>query len=325
MKHFHILLFISTLVLSCTQENAPIVEGPVYNVDPEFEVYVQEFIAEGAKRGHNIDFSDSGLRIQFSELALDGAAGLCRLGRYDIEIDKANWFQFSERFRAYLLFHELGHCELDRLHRNDKFGDNTWKSILRGDPFTGIENRFPVAYFGFRKDYYLDELFDEGTPAPDWSKVDFKYDEFLDRTEIASAADISRLNEPISDITGDYEFEVSFDLIADPSIRTRLEWGLRGENYFVYIIPDWGYYVGINAEGNDNFLYYSRNINFANDRPIDRITIRRDEGVEKVFVNEEFVFHLDQQQRLDYIQLNAMEGEQINNDLVIDKFVLSSI
>ena len=156
-----------SLFLSCTDAgNETDSPTAVYDVDPTFEPYVQKFIQEGAQRGQNIDFTDSGLRVQFSELALPNSAGFCRLGRYDVEIDKSNWYRFSEQFRSYLLFHELGHCVLNRIHKNDRFADDTWKSIMRGDPFTGIENRFPVAYYGFREEHYLDELFNSQTSDP---------------------------------------------------------------------------------------------------------------------------------------------------------------
>ncbi len=177
MKNIIVFFGAISLFLSCTDAGNE-TENPtaVYDVDPTFEPCVQKFIQEGAQRGQNIDFTDSGLRVEFSELALPNSAGFCRLGRYDVEIDKSNWFRFSEQFRSYLLFYELGHCVLNRRHRNDRFADDTWKSIMRGDPFTGIENRFPVAYYGFREKQYLDELFNELVPDPAWSKVNFAYD-----------------------------------------------------------------------------------------------------------------------------------------------------
>lgn len=319
-----IILFLS-IIISCTDDNGEMPTSPIYNVDPVFETYVQEFIAEGAKRGKNISFEESGLSIQFSEFPLDGAAGLCRLGRYDIEIDKANWFRFSERFRSYLLFHELGHCELNRLHRNNKFSDDSWKSILRGDPFKGIENRQPVAYFGFRKEYYLDELFNENTPDPEWSKQSFDIAQEFQRTDITTLESVDRLNERFNDREGNYEFELEFDLVVTGNTRTKLEWGVTGENYYVYIIPSWGYYVGVNFEGIDNDLYYSSNINLVNGMQIGKITVRQSEGVDQIFINDQFIFHLDAQSKLDYVKLSAMEDDQLSSDFVIEKFSVASI
>ena len=49
------------------------------------------------------------------------------------------------------MFHELGHCELRRGHTNGKFSiDESWQSIMKGDPFAGIEGR------AIARDMFLD-------------------------------------------------------------------------------------------------------------------------------------------------------------------------
>lgn len=323
------LLFLLGMVfitVTCADEG-PIDNNPnvVYDVDPAFEEYVQEFIAEGAKRGKTISFDDSGLRIQFTEFPLDGAAGFCRLGRYDVEIDKANWFRFSERFRSYLLFHELGHCELDRLHRNDKFSDDTWKSILRGDPFKGIENRQPVAYFGFRKEYYIDELFDDTTPDPAWSRRTFNIDTEYNRTNVESQEDVGRINERYNDRSSNYEVELEFNLVIVDNTRTKLEWGVTGANYFIEIIPGWGFYIGVSAEGLDNYLFYSSNVNLVNGEVIGKVTLRNIDGIEQVFINDQFIFHIDAQANLDYVRMTAMQDDQLSEDFVVSRYSISDI
>lgn len=298
----------------------------VYNVDPEFEPYVQEFILEAAKRGKTIDFSDSGLSIQFSDLPLTDANGVCYLGRYQIEIDKADWFSFTERFRSYLLFHELGHCELDRLHRNDQFDDGSWKSILKGSPFLDAQNRKPVPYFGFRIDYYIDELFNESLTDPEWSAVSFDYVQEIETDEFRVVEPTgNRLNERFQNFTADYELELTFDLIDSRGTWTTMEWGATGLNYFIRIIPDWGYYVGVAENGIYNILHYRREINSANGRPIDNITIRQGEGYEQIFVNEEFIFHLDKQSQLDFVTLSALIGDQVASNFAINKLTVSTI
>lgn len=323
MESFHKFLILGfiALILSCSEDSSGGAEGAVYDVDPVFEPYVREFIAEGGKRGHNIDFNDTGLKVEFSDFPLNGAAGLCTLRRHHVVIDKANWFRFSERFRAYLLFHELGHCELDRLHKNDQFSDQTWKSIMRGDPFNGIQNRLPVPYYGFRKDHYLDELFDTNTPAPSWGERKFAFQLSNPSVVTDTLFDINRFNQNYSNVTGNYEFDIRFDLIDDNSITTRLEWGALGENYYLEIFPGWGYTIGVNLEGLSNNLYYNNNINFVNDRKIDRITVRNHDGFDQIFINEEFIFHIDPS-KLDYVKMTAMDGSQINNDFSIESYSL---
>ncbi len=326
MKFNWIICLFLLVAISCS-EDSPVVEPQaVYDVAPEFESYVQEFIAEGAKRGETIDFSDSGLSIKFSEAPLNTANGRCFLGRHQIEIDKEDWFSFSALFRSYLLFHELGHCELDRLHKNDQFSDGSWKSILKGDPFAGEDLRKPVPYFGFRKDYYIDELFNSSISDPEWADVSFNYtEEFLKEEVRIVEPTTSRLNERFQNVTDDYELELTFDLMDERGTWTTMEWGATGVNYYIQMIPDWGYYIGVRDSGMNNILHYRRDLDSANGRLIDKITIRQSEGFEQVFVNEEFIFHLDQQSQLDYVSISALIGDQIVPNFNINKLTVSTL
>ena len=117
------ILFLFSLVLifqNCRQDSEFGAEPGVITIDPAFESYVQDFIAEGTKRGNPIDFSDSGLIVEFSDGAAEvnggtgNVIGFCVRGRHHIVIDKTDWTASSEISRNFLLFHELGHCELDR-------------------------------------------------------------------------------------------------------------------------------------------------------------------------------------------------------------------
>ena len=321
------LIIFSFLIITACSDNGGGAEMPaIYDVAPEFEPYVQEFLREAEKRGQSFDFRETGLSIQFSELPLNNANGRCFLGQYRVEIDKVDWFSFSELFRSYLLFHELGHCALDRLHRNDKFDDGSWKSILKGDPFTGFDDRKPVPYFGFRRDYFIDELFDERLSDPDWGDITFDYDKDLERVEVSQTKPTeSRLNERFSGITDDYEVEVAFDFIDQRGIWTTLEWGAVGSNYYIQIVPDFGYYIGVKDDGFNNILHYRQDTDRANGRAIDNITIRQGDGFEQIFVNEQFVFHLDRQSQLDYVALSALEGDQVVGTFKINSLKVSTI
>lgn len=321
------LIIFSFLIITACSNDGGVEEMPaIYDVAPEFEPYVQEFLVEAEKRGQSFDFQETGLSIQFSELPLNNANGRCFLGQYRVEIDKVDWFSFSELFRSYLLFHELGHCALDRGHRNDKFDDGSWKSILKGNPFTDFDARKPVPYFGFRKQYYIDELFDESLSVPAWGNASFDFDMPFEREVITELSpNDSRLNERLSGITEDYEVEVDFDFIDQRGIWTTLEWGEVGANYYIQIIPDFGYYIGVKDDGFNNILHYRQDTDRANGRPIDNITIRQNNGLELIFVNGAFVFHLDRQSQLDYVALSALEGDQVVNTLKINNLKVSTI
>lgn len=309
--------FMIAFSVSCSEDGSDPQPQEVYDVDPEFEPYVQEFIEEAAKRGEQIDFSDTGLSIAFSDFPLDRAAGLCSLGRHSVIIDKEDWFRFSDRFRSYLLFHELGHCELDRGHRNDQFNDGTWKSMMRGDPFQGNTIRIPVPYFGFRKPYFVDELFNPNTPSPEWSSRTFNYSRSTQDTILDLTQDVNKFTKFYSGIESNYEVEIDFNFPQSESVRTRLEWGRNGENYYAFFVPLWGYIIGVTINGLDNGLYYSSSVNQLNGQPINKITIRNQDGYDQIFINEQFIFHIDPAP-LDFVKFSAMNGAQPFNSLEVN-------
>jgi len=325
MKKIVFLLITILTVSACREDGGEEIGATSYEVDPIFEPYVQEFIQEGAKRGYDIDFSDSGLKIEFTDVGDNSFLGRCWLGRHHVQIDKGYWFSFSERFRSYLLYHELGHCELDQRHRNELFDNNVWKSIMRGDPFTGIEPRIPTPYFGFRRDYYIDELFDPNTPAPDWSSVDYPYSQSFDRSVIVEKSEVNRISERYTNPPDTYEMEATFQLPPDQFDRTRFEWGTNTFHYYINVINGWGYYIGVHEEQLDNNLYYSNNTTLVNNKPIEKFTVRQHDGVAQVFINDQFIFHLDPLPNLDYSRLEATKEDVFINSFEVDSFVMNEI
>ena len=298
----------------------------VYDVDPEFEPYVQEFIEEAAKRGRTVDFSDTGLTVKFSDLGLPTANGRCFFANHRIEIDKNDWTSFSPSFRTYLMFHELGHCELRRGHTNGKFNiDESWQSIMKGDPFTGIEGRIPVPFFGFRRDYYIDELFNPNIPVPDWANLSFDFNTSFNKEEVEALEDIGRVSSRPDISDSSYEFEVDFDLIDRQGTITSLEWGAQGKNYFIEIYPDFGFYAGVKDGGKDIFLHYRNNYHLFNGKPIEKITVRSNNGYEQIFINEKQFFILDQQESLDFVSFSATRDDQFVNAFVINNFSVNRI
>lgn len=146
-----------------------------YKVDSTFADYLQRFENEGATRGRTFDVETSGLIIQFGTLSGDVAG----LTHYEtpirIEIDKTYWDAISKTagadlMKEDLLFHELGHGLLGRKHLNTTLENGDWKSIMCGGD--KVNNRsWNINYRGERRKYYLDELFDESTKAPDFSSL----------------------------------------------------------------------------------------------------------------------------------------------------------
>lgn len=145
-----------------------------YNVDERLDPYLQMFLDEGEKRGVNIDVEKNGLIMEFTQLP-DLIIGLCTYqDPLLIQVDKDYWgetmeYEDEESLRQNVVFHELGHGLLNRGHDNSYLPNQEWKTIMcGGDEVDGRD--WAINFNGYRKEYYINELFDTKTPAPEWSQ-----------------------------------------------------------------------------------------------------------------------------------------------------------
>lgn len=168
-KYWFIFALLSLILSSCSND-----EEVVYNVNNTLDTYLQRFIAEGEKRGHHFDLKSRGLRLYFGELEDDVAGRTYFEDPIRIVIDKTYWDQVASSQNADelyedLVFHELGHGLLNRPHINDYLSNGDWKSIMCGG--TERDGRsWNINYRSIRREYYLNELFDQNTPEPSWAK-----------------------------------------------------------------------------------------------------------------------------------------------------------
>jgi len=166
-------LFILTLSVLFTFESCK--DPNEYKVDNSFSIYVQRFENEALTRGRTFDLHANGLIVEFANLK-NNEAGLCHFENpIRIEIDKTYWNDISntngaELMKEDLLFHELGHGLLGRKHLNTTLENDDWKSIMCGGDKVN-ERPWNINYRGMRRNYYIDELFNESTAAPDFSST----------------------------------------------------------------------------------------------------------------------------------------------------------
>ncbi len=165
------------LVIGCNDKNE---FQPVYEVPAEFDLYVASFIEEASARG--FDYQIDNLIIRYDAALTGPVCGQCN------EVTKNNNVQkiisinsqlscwTNDQELEALIFHELGHCFLGRSHLRDLLPNGDPKSIMYPDNNSlyppclySIDDSSPCNKT-FKRHYYLDELFDETTPAPDWAK-----------------------------------------------------------------------------------------------------------------------------------------------------------
>lgn len=171
------LLIISLLfLLSCHPET--VTETVQYSVPASVEPYVQSFRTEAQRRNHPV--STDRLVIDFGDTQGEDVCGRCVLEagqppRIILSMDAYCWQQASANEQEGLVFHELGHCLLNRQHRSDHFANRAYVSLMNPDNMGVYATcRYPIGDDDCdkrpRRSYYLDELFNPATTAPDWAK-----------------------------------------------------------------------------------------------------------------------------------------------------------
>ena len=176
------------LLDSCKDEKVKVVEIPA-----SLQHYLDDFVFEGQERGIEVVIDD--LIIRFEEdLEVDGnpAAGLCRTQGNKtpiilLDTTSTNW-TLNESSREQLVFHELGHCYLDRQHIDSRMPNGNFRTIMRpsGEQLYGPDLN------AFKRNFYLQELFKPETARPSWA----------DLTAYSAQAGLQRttlINEDFSD------------------------------------------------------------------------------------------------------------------------------
>ena len=179
MKKISLIIHLSLFIFLCIFFNACQEElDPVYQVPDEIQPYVDKFLEEASKRG--FDYQIDNLIIQYDNELGAEVCGVCSSNsqvpsqQRIIRINpKCNYNGDLEL--ETLIFHELGHCVLDRRHEATLLPNGDPKSIMVANDISLYSFCiYPVGNqpcnFTFKREYYLDELFDEKTPVPDWAK-----------------------------------------------------------------------------------------------------------------------------------------------------------
>lgn len=130
----------------------------VVETDAELIPYFELFAEEAAKRGIVVDYEAARIEGLMQEIDRPNVLGQCFRNEdkpRKVIIDIVYWTEATEVEREFLIFHELGHCFLDRDHLDiTKTNSNECVSIMHSTPqacsfMLTDENR----------EEYLDELF----------------------------------------------------------------------------------------------------------------------------------------------------------------------
>jgi hypothetical protein len=168
------LPFLIILSLSCEEEDFT----PIVDIPEDFKYEVAAFVHEAEQRGIVITIDN--LIIKYDP-AVDGSScAKCNSAAVGKDIQKIISMRTNPCYsdwaeREALIFHELGHCLLGRGHTTDTLPNGDPKSIMIPN---NIRLYGPCVYqIGdpdcnktYRRQYYLDELFNAETPVPAWGE-----------------------------------------------------------------------------------------------------------------------------------------------------------
>jgi len=153
------LSFLLLMFSSCEEEFVP-------EVDQRLLPYFERFTEEGAKRGVVFDYVEAGLQGKIQNIDIfvgSGVLGWCqrpttRLTVTTIYIDDVFWASATDLQKEYVVFHELGHCFLERAHPMPPPVDSDGNCSTMMAAGTASCNGIQV-YDLDRREELLDELF----------------------------------------------------------------------------------------------------------------------------------------------------------------------
>lgn len=147
------ILLILVLSACCQAHNKQV------SIPAEVQPYIDSFQADAGSQNVGLKIDD--LVVQFDSLDQPDQVvyGRCVYG-YNmtpvVKLDKSHWDNGSSTFRETLVYHELGHCLLNRLHINLLWqapnGARTPFSIM-------YANSAALDYYQMYRQHYIQELF----------------------------------------------------------------------------------------------------------------------------------------------------------------------
>ena len=147
---------ISLLIMGCAKENSENLVVEELMIDEKLAPYFERFVAEGATRGHEIDLVAKrieGFLIDIEEEHVVGQCSYSASTTRKVNIDRTYWNTATDLEKEFVVFHELGHCYLERAHL-DAQENRTCTSIM----YSGT-SVCRLRYNATLRATYLDELF----------------------------------------------------------------------------------------------------------------------------------------------------------------------
>lgn len=155
MKTTQIILLFALFTLTACSSDTLVNERS--DIEDALQVHFREFQDQARQRGVAVDYRDIDMEAYITNIQRNGVIGTCTqfgTGEKEIAIDENYWRRSSHLGRELVVFHELGHCILQRGHNEAEGRGNTCLSIMNSGT-SGCRTRYTAA----NRDFYIDELF----------------------------------------------------------------------------------------------------------------------------------------------------------------------
>ena len=146
----------SLFIMGCAKDNNENLVIEDLFIDETLAPYFERFVAEGTSRGHAIDLVAKrieGFLIDIEEANVAGQCSYSESSTRKVNIDRSYWNSATDLEKEFLIFHELGHCYLERAHSDIQENRNCTSIMHSGT--SGCRFNYNAG----SRDIYLDELF----------------------------------------------------------------------------------------------------------------------------------------------------------------------
>jgi hypothetical protein len=154
MKSYILALTILIALTGCGKAGSQIPHTQSVSIDSEFTDYVQRFQDQAAEQGTPIQITD--LQVYMVPSIPKSVGGICTTSLTNavtpsVQISQIIWDDIDDTGKEELIFHELGHCLLKRVHRWD---------VSNGVPLSIMSpGAFASPLYQVNKNQYYYELF----------------------------------------------------------------------------------------------------------------------------------------------------------------------
>ncbi len=269
-----VFLLILIVVSSCRKEKTQ-------TIPDEFVSFVDGFFEEAFNRNVDLNLSDFNLEIKLEDI--QDHAGTCNTRNSVIRIDEETWLNIDDQQKEWLIYHELGHCILERSHNNNKASNGECLSFMNeqmSNPDCS-SNLYSVMW----RDYYLDELFNDCQELPDWYSTNQEYVDNGNRIyQVDTTVTATGFGDLVEfDLNKNFVIEFEFFNWTEVADFISILWGNNNSFSFCKTCIQNNLSISLNQKT----IYYNSDVENIGDNS--KLTIKKINDRHLFFFNEQFV------------------------------------